>query len=345
MSDKSLDRIINFGSYKPKYLLVRIIVSSSIASLMIYFVELIADDRIVESQLWRVYLFAIIVFNGLTELNILLMRLMSNTRWKRSLYIQFSILLLGSILAVFLVAFLGEKVFGDENILKHDVTKIALIIGWLVIVIHLLMIVISKMAREWMDNRREINELKQAKLVNDYNSLKDRLNPHFLFNNLSTLKSLIRYDPEIAEKFTQNFTNVYRYVLKSHEETTVSLEQELRFLESYIALHKERIGEGLAVDIRVDPADLHKNLPPMALQLLVENAIKHNIANKQHPLKIEIISEGSSLCVQNNLNRRASTYSTSTGLAAIKSQYKLLVDSEVIIEEDEQFFCVILPLV
>jgi LytS/YehU family sensor histidine kinase len=196
-----------------------------------------------------------------------------------------------------------------------------------------------------MNNKKELNELKEAKLISDYNSLKDRLNPHFLFNNLSTLKSLIRYNPKIAEEFTQNFTNVYRYVLKSHGETTVSLPREVQFLESYIALHKERIGEGLTFHIRLVPQDLKKSLPPMALQLLVENAIKHNITNKQHPLKIQITSNGSTLTVKNNLNRKASTYSTHTGLASLKSQYKLIADAPVLIEEDDKFFCVELPLI
>jgi LytS/YehU family sensor histidine kinase len=196
-----------------------------------------------------------------------------------------------------------------------------------------------------MDNRKELNSLKQAKMLSDYNLLKDRLNPHFLFNNLSVLKSLIRYNPQSAEIFTQNFTNVYRYVLNSQEIKTVPLKEELKFLASYIALHKERIGEGLTVNIDISDSELQKSIPPMSLQLLVENAIKHNVANKLHPLQIDIYSESDNLIVKNNLNKKETTYSTKTGLQSLVQQYQLLADLEVEVISNEGFFSVKLPLI
>ena len=180
---------------------------------------------------------------------------------------------------------------------------------------------------------------KQAQLDN----LKDRLNPHFLFNNLSVLKSLIRFSPKDAEIFTQNFTNVYRYVLNSHEKKTVILKDELEFLNSYIALHKERIGEGLEVNIDIDEDALKKEVPPMSLQLLIENAVKHNIANKQQKLLIEVKSLPEYLIVKNNINRKETTYSTQTGLTALKAQFKLLANKEVVVSDDGEFFTVEIP--
>lgn len=346
IEEKRLDLLINLGSYKLRYVLIRLLMVSAIAALLLFVVRLISPSgRVLIQQQWGVYLFAIIAYNTVTEMNIFIMRLLSRSRWRQSLYIQTFSVALVSVFALIAVVLVSERVFGKHNVLAHDVTKTALIIGWLVIIIHLLVIIISNMAKEWMENRKEIDELKEAKLISDYNSLKDRLNPHFLFNNLSTLKSLIRYNPEIAEEFTQDFTNVYRYVLKSHEETTVSLQEELHFMESYIALHKERIGEGLDILIRIDPLYLEKRLPPMALQLLVENAIKHNIANKQHPLMIEIFSKKGALVVKNNLNPKESTYSTHTGLVALESQYRLITDGRIRIEENDQYYIVELPLI
>jgi len=205
---------------------------------------------------------------------------------------------------------------------------------------------LSGTTKVWIDSKKELGDLKQAKLLSDYNSLKDRLNPHFLFNNLSVLKSLIRYNPKDAEIFTQNFTNVYRYVLNSHEKDTVTLEDELEFLNSYIALHKERIGEGLDVSIHIKEDLLKNEIPPMTLQLLIENAIKHNIASKTQVLKIEIESdiENSILTIRNNINKKETTYSTQTGIDTLKAQYLLISNNRVNIDDDGEFFTVKIPL-
>ena len=239
---------------------------------------------------------------------------------------------------------IAEITLGSNNLLQNEVTQTVLILGLLILLIHLLVIVLSNITKDWFYSKKELSDLKEAKLLNDYNSLKDRLNPHFLFNNLSVLKSLIRYNPSDAETFTQNFTNVYRYVLNSHEEKLVTIKDELEFLNSYIALHKERIGEGLEVSIRIEEEALKKGIPPMSLQLLFENAIKHNIANKSQKLKIEIESLSEYLIVRNNINRKETTYSTQTGLTTLNAQFKLLANKEVIIKDDGEYFTVEIPL-
>lgn len=346
--EQRLDFLIKFGSYKPKYVFIRIFIISLVSVIVLFFIEKVTSyEELLNIRQEVMYLIGIIAFNSVSEINLLLMRWLQKSkrlRWKLNL--QIVIVISVSIILSLLWVNLTQKIIGsDEKIIMHRPTQIALFLGILIVVIHLLINIISNLLKQWIDNREEINELRQAKLLSDYNLLKDRLNPHFLFNNLSVLKSLIQFSPENAEIFTQNFTNVYRYVLKSHAEKTVLLKEELTFLESYIALHQERIGEGLIVNIEINELELKKSIPPMSLQLLVENAIKHNIANKSHPLKIEIYSEKGMLIVKNNLNIKESTYSTNTGLQSLIRQYQLLEDLEVRIIKTEDFFKVELPLI
>ncbi|HZK07296.1 MAG TPA: histidine kinase [Bacteroidales bacterium] len=344
--EKRLQFLIDLSSYKPRYVFIRLLIITVVSIILIHVSQLLADEPPIHDKLQTLaYFIAAIAFNSIMELNLLLMRILNRIeRYKWNIYLQ-AISVIGlSMLLIFVWFQIARKVFGDENILDHGITQIVLITGLLILIIHLLIIIITHLGKEWINNRKEIDELKQAKLISDYNSLKDRLNPHFMFNNLSVLKSMIRFNPHEAETFTQNFTNVYRYVLKSHEEKTVSLQEELRFIESYIALHKERIGEGLQVVIDVDEALLQRAILPMSLQLLVENAIKHNIANKQNPLKIEIVAGQQSLFVKNNRNHKASTYSTNTGLQTLQSQYKLIADEQIKIEAPPEYYKVTLPL-
>ena len=274
------------------------------------------------------------------------MRLLNKSRtlrWK--IYLQVVIVISVSVLLAFFWVQVTQRIVNTDELILHKATQTVLLVGLLIVLIHLLVIIISNLLKESIENRHEVAELRQAKLQSDYNFLKDRLNPHFLFNNLSILKSLIQYSPESATVFTQNFTNVYRYVLKSHNEKTVTLKEELLFLDSYIALHKERIGEGLKIKINIDDALLQKSIPPMSLQLLVENAIKHNVANKLHHLKIEIFSEGNMLVVRNNLNIKETTYSTHTGLQTLIQQYQLLENREVEVIKNDECFIVKLPII
>ncbi len=344
--EKRLQFLIDLSSYKPLYVFIRLLIITAVSILLIHVSQLLADVPPLDDKLEPLsYFIAAVAFNSIMELNLLLMRILNRIeRFKWNIYLQAISVIAFSLVLIFIWFKIAQKVFGDENILDHGITQIVLITGLLILIIHLLIIIITHLGKEWINNRKEIEELKQAKLISDYNSLKDRLNPHFMFNNLSVLKSMIRFSPQEAEAFTQNFTNVYRYVLKSHEEKTVSLQEELRFIESYIALHKERIGVGLQVEINVDDAALQRAIPPMSLQLLVENAIKHNVANKQNPLKIEIVAGKQSLFVKNNRNPKESTYSTNMGLKTLQSQYKLIADEQIKIEAVPEYFKVTLPL-
>lgn len=343
---KRLNFLINLSSYKPLYILLRIVFLSGLSILLLEVASSIAGEKIPKQGFkFQGYLFIAIVFNAISEINIALFRFFYRYQTLRKrLYFQGLTIIVISFLLTFLSIRIASKIFAEDNILEHPVSQIAITVGLLVLIIHLLLTLLSNLVKDWVESKTEIEALKKAKLLNDYNSLQDRLNPHFLFNNLSVLKSLIHYDSAAAEEFTQNFTDVYRYVLKSHEKRTISVKREIEFLKAYIALHKERVGEGLNVSVNIQDDVLEREIPPMTIQLLVENAVKHNVANKQSPLSIQIYSEHESITVKNNLNKKDTTYSTKTGLSTLKMQYRLISGQDIKVEESRTDFCVSVPL-
>lgn len=344
VDNKSIEFFVNMGTYKSKYVSLRILITSILAVFLIFIADKLVTPINDYGPILEGYVISIIGFNCVTELNIFLINIFKSLeRYNKNIYVHILVMFISTILVTYLFVRGAEILFGTNNLLQHEVTQIILILGLLILLIHLLVIILSGMTKRWIESKKELTDLQEAKLISDYNSLKDRLNPHFLFNNLSVLKSLIRYNPVDAESFTQNFTNVYRYVLNSHEQKTVVLKDELEFLKSYIALHKERIGEGLDVSIHIDEDSLKKEIPPMSLQLLIENAIKHNIASKLQKLKIEVKSFPEYLIVKNNINRKETTYSTQTGLTALKTQFKLLANKELVVSDDGEFFTVEIP--
>ncbi len=191
----------------------------------------------------------------------------------------------------------------------------------------------------------ENDKLKKEKMENDYKQLKDQLNPHFLFNNLSTLIAIIRSDKKMAIEFAENFTDVYRYVLDNKDKDIVTLKEEVCFLNSYITLHKARIGEGLSVEVDIDKETLGKRIPYLSLQILVENAIKHNITSRSKPLTITINGKGDQICVSNNRQLKESTYSTKTGLTNLSERMYIICGKDIEVVEEDDIFKVTVPLI
>jgi two-component system, LytTR family, sensor kinase len=222
--------------------------------------------------------------------------------------------------------------------------RIASMLGFFVIVMMAFGFVSARIFEEYLYMQSEVDVLKEEKLKNDYNALQDQLNPHYLFNNLSVLKSLILYDQKAAAKFTQNFTDVYRYVLQSKDKMTNSLSDELSFIDAYLGMHQERLGEGLVVKFDVEKHALQKSIPTLSLQLLIENAIKHNVASPANPLKIVIKANTETISVKNNVQPKENSYSTKTGLKNLISRYAMLTNDAVKIEKTDKVFKVVLPL-
>jgi hypothetical protein len=197
---------------------------------------------------------------------------------------------------------------------------------------------------EWRKSVLEAEQLKRAVLASQNQSLKDQLNPHFLFNSLNTLNSLVFESAERSSKFIQQLSKIYRYVLEVQSEELVSLEMELDFAKNYLGLQQIRFEDKLKFKISVqDTASYY--LPPLSLQLLLENAVKHTTASASHPLYLEINQEKDFLYVINNWRpKKGDVSNTGIGLENIKKRYQLLGKNQAIVEQNEEFFTVKLPL-
>lgn len=188
--------------------------------------------------------------------------------------------------------------------------------------------------------------LEKEKAVVQYENLKQQLNPHFLFNSLTSLKSLIRINKNDAVHFLDNISLTYRYILKSSDSELVSLQNEIDFIQVYIDLQKTRFGDGLRVQTRIDEESLDKKIVPVTLQNLLENAIKHNLVDRERPLTIEIFTENSHITVRNNLQRKEFVETSNQyGLKSLQTLYRYLDKRPVQVEEDENYFTVKIPLI
>ncbi len=183
--------------------------------------------------------------------------------------------------------------------------------------------------RNWKESLVAREKLEKEHAQSKYANLKAQLDPHFMFNSLNVLSGLIRKDPAQAEAFVDDFARVYRYLLEVKNEMVVPLKEELQFAQHYLNLQKSRFREGLVVETHINPQHLLCYLPPLSLQELVSNAIKHNRISAQEPLHLEIISDKDELVVRNNLqNRRDKVESTGVGLDNLKERYRLLGPAE-----------------
>ena len=194
---------------------------------------------------------------------------------------------------------------------------------------------------------RQRDRLEKEKLQAELQQLKGIVNPHFLFNNLNSLSSLITEDPARAEDFLNELTKVFRYLLRNHETDLTTLGDELQFLKSYYSLLETRYGAGISMNIEISSAHNVFLLPPMTLQLLVENAVKHNRVQKEEPLRIELFVDSDNLLVvRNNLSLRDQRVeSTGIGLRNINSRYKLLNHQPPTVDKNADFFSVSIRLI
>ncbi|MCK0159163.1 sensor histidine kinase [Allomuricauda sp. F6463D] len=194
------------------------------------------------------------------------------------------------------------------------------------------------------ESRIENEHLKQQSLQNELMALRNQIDPHFLFNSLNSLTSLIR-ENEKATQFVRKLSLMYRYILKSGESDLVSLKEELKFLESYTYLIRTRYRDRFSIDIQIEDKLLQENIPPLALQLLVENAVKHNEISKTNPLKVDIYSKNGSVFVENIMKPRTTiSEGTKHGLANLKKRYILLRNEELTVRTENNIFSVELPV-
>ena len=216
---------------------------------------------------------------------------------------------------------------------------IALMIMGINIGIHLI--------NNWKNESIRAAKLGQVILETELQSLKLQIDPHFVFNNLSVLSEIILEDQQLGYEYAENFSKIYRYLLVNSKKDVISLEEELNFLDSYIFLIKNRFGDGVHFEINVDPAKSNYQLPPLTLQLLVENALKHNQTNKKRSLKIKVYTNAHNQLVVENILIPIENVSESSGIGIsnIIKRYDLLSSLQPEILNNGKTFKVNLPLI
>ncbi|MDZ4822755.1 MAG: histidine kinase [Flavobacteriales bacterium] len=188
--------------------------------------------------------------------------------------------------------------------------------------------------------------MQREKATVQYDNLTNQLNPHFLFNSLSSLNSLIQDDQQLASDFLQHLSKVYRYVLQNKDKETVSIQTELDFIRNYVFLLETRFQEGFSVNYNLQPDDLEREIVPVTLQILIENAVKHNIITASKPLMLEIASDGEFIIVKNTLQKKSNVEtSNKQGMEKLKTLYRYITQKQIVVEETATEFIVKLPLV
>ncbi len=204
--------------------------------------------------------------------------------------------------------------------------------------------IIHLIGRQQLVNAENL-QLQSENIRNQYEALKNQLNPHMLFNSLNTLRSLVREDQDRAQNYIQELSKVLRYTLQSNEGQLVTLHEEMKFVSAYIFLLKMRFENNLIFDIHIDNKYNSYHLPPMAIQMLIENAVKHNEISNRNPLTIVIQTlDADCICVSNKLQPKInSNPGMGVGLANLGKRYQLLLQKDITIKKNTDF-SVIVPL-
>ena len=202
------------------------------------------------------------------------------------------------------------------------------------------------LTKYWKKSIEANEELKRENLLAKYEALKNQVNPHFLFNSLNTLSGVVEQKPELATDFIKKLSDIYRYVLEQSDKELVSVYDEMKFVEDYIFLSKMRFGEALLFNSGL-PANTSIQTVPLGIQMLVENAIKHNIITDDIPLRIDISAEDGFIIVKNNLQKKNTIIAKKEplGLENLKHRYEYLSDSSMVVIESDKEFTVKLPVI
>jgi two-component system LytT family sensor kinase len=228
---------------------------------------------------------------------------------------------------------------------KDAFMNISVVIGVMVSIILLSVEIGIQFFGNWKSSLVEVEKYKTESLQAQLQNLKNQINPHFLFNNMSVLSSLVYKDQDKAVDFINQLSKVYRYLLDNKDSELVTLEDELSFIQSYTYLLQIRFDTNIKFELEIEEEALKKLIPPMALQILVENAIKHNEISEEQPLTVSIVTKDAVLQVSNNLQLRANTEPGSKmGLKNINDRYRYFTTIPIEIIENQTSFIVKIPL-
>lgn len=253
-----------------------------------------------------------------------------------------------SALTIFIAAFLFNCLSNEMPFSGKEFVKVTLIILGVLVLMSVLLLTIeisSQFFKHWKNSLVEIEKYRAESLQAQLQNLKNQINPHFLFNNLSVLSSLVYKDQDKSVEFINQLSKVYRYLLDNQNSELVTVEQELLFINSYTYLLRIRFGSNLIISTDVKKADMARLIPPMALQILIENAMKHNELSSDHPLTISLKSADETLTVSNNLQLKSlHEPGSQTGLQNIRARYKFFTDKQVEVIKTTENFIVKIPL-
>ena len=234
--------------------------------------------------------------------------------------------------------------FSDHgHFINENLTILVMIQIFITIIITTIFLSIG-FYRFWRESLLEQGKLKAEALELQLQALKNQVNPHFLFNSLNTLTSLVETDQNQAVKYIKKLSDVYRYILEYKDKDLIPVQTEILCVESFVYLQKIRFGDNLS--IKIDSFSPQKEVIPLSVQMLIENGIKHNIISRDQPLKILIFEENNYLIVRNNLQRKSSIRDSNlVGLNNLKSRYEYMTNRPFYIDESEEYFTVKVPLI
>jgi LytS/YehU family sensor histidine kinase len=223
---------------------------------------------------------------------------------------------------------------------------VVLIVIWLVELVIVSLVLVNQSFRQTLKLYRETAILQESTTKAQYVALQNQLNPHFLFNSLNVLISEIEYNPQSAIEFTRNLSDVYRYILQCQDQRLALLGDELEFLNSYIFLHQIRLGNCLILENNLDKDLYDRKVPPLTLQLLAENVIKHNFISISKPIRIQVSysPHDDMLVVSNELRPKKDEPQSGKGLQNLSSRYLLVCNRTIVVQKDESHFTVKTPL-
>ncbi len=333
--------------------LIRLLLVSLYAIIVVRLIRLSLPDNIEialpVSRVWLllIYLF---IFNLNTEGSLFIDRILDKKlSWyydmRKRFFLQFALVVVWSLFILGLPFSLWY--FKNGGSLIYPPTSVIIFLSSVILLF--VFIVVSMIRNFYIQKQNsllELESLKQEKLKADYRVLQNQVNPHFLFNSLNALISEIKHKPDTAIEFTRKLSKVYRYVLQSKNYELIDLREEIDSIKSFIFLHEVRMGDFLKFNLQLSEEAMDLKLPPLTLQILVENAIKHNVTNEENTLTITIrCIDKNTLEVKNNLNPKSDLNSTHTGLSNIRSRYALLKKGEIKVIQTPDEFIVLVPLI
>jgi len=334
------------GSFNPNDGLARLIGIPFISLLMHFTFHGLEEGRLHKSHiegLFVSFLFTLAYWEGIRRVwGMLQEKYPHYTQTIERLTKLIGTVLLYGVVVTVVINYSSELIFGTACTLELMVQGyfIGLIPTFLVLLVYETVYFFES----WKNKVKESEAISRTQLVNQLEALKAQLDPHFLFNSLNILSSLID-DNEPAQQYLSRLSDVYRYVLLSKDRTNVSLREEMEFVDAFLYLAKVRFQTGLEIETHIDNQSWNLTVAPLSIQLLVENALKHNVISREHPLHITIREKDGYLWVSNAIHKKVHLEaSTKVGLNNILEQYKLLSELPVHIIRDPLRFEVALPL-